>query len=44
MVPPLFEPSALKAFIMKNIEPAKKLAQKFISDQVAYDEALQSLQ
>ena len=43
LVPYIFDPSALKTFMLQNLDQARKLAQKFITETVQYDEALEHL-
>jgi len=43
LVPYIFEPTALKAFMLQNLEQTRKLAQKYITETVHYDEALEHL-
>ena len=43
LVPYNFDPFTLKTFIVANLDPARKLAQKFITETIHYDDALEHL-
>lgn len=43
-MPYSFEVEALKLYITQNLTQCRKVAQKYITDQLHYDEALETLQ